>query len=193
MTGPERSRLAGIPISTAAGHQFPQVAFDGTKFLVVWTGSPFRNEFRYLGARSLRRCRRRRFRDRNIWGARDQSRMPQSRFDGTNYLVVWWDRRWSRSALSVAGESGRCGTRQFRDSESPSRRATAVPASRSTAPVPGRLDDHRNRTTAPTSTGAGEVPPERSSRDRASPVSPSATVAPRWRSTAPTTSLCGKA
>ncbi|MEO0100477.1 MAG: T9SS type A sorting domain-containing protein [candidate division WOR-3 bacterium] len=83
----------GIPISIAIERQrYPSIAFDGTNYLVVW-------QDRRLG-------------DWHIYGARvsqagivldtngipisiapERQRYPSVAFDGTNYLVVWEDRR----------------------------------------------------------------------------------------------------
>ncbi len=83
----------GIAISTATGRQrFPSVAFDGTNFLVVWADErssvstddiygtivqPNGNVLSPLGNVIA---------DDDYW--QDN---PSVAFDGTNYLVVWWD------------------------------------------------------------------------------------------------------
>jgi hypothetical protein len=87
---------SGIAISTAAGHQYyPAVAFDGTNYLVAW------HDGRTSGTTGL-----------DIYGARvsgaggvldaggipmstaaNDQQIPAVAFDGTNYLVAWYDLR----------------------------------------------------------------------------------------------------
>jgi len=84
---------AGIAISTAANYQyFPDVSFDGTNFMVVWQDDR-------SGVYDIYGCRV----DQDgvaqepagiqISGATDEQSRPSIDFDGTNYLVVWYDER----------------------------------------------------------------------------------------------------
>jgi len=89
---PGGNTLESFVIATGYAEQYPSVAFDGTNYLAVWQCS--RNDS----------C--------DIYGARvsptgivldptgiaistaiDSQRLPTVAFDGTNYLVVWQDRR----------------------------------------------------------------------------------------------------
>ena len=85
----------GISISTAPKTQnHPQVAYDGTNFFVVWEDK--RNstpEYDIYGARVTQNGE---VLDTNgilIFTADDWQKYPELAFDGTNYLVVWYDGR----------------------------------------------------------------------------------------------------
>jgi hypothetical protein len=87
---------AGIPISTAADDQTqPEVAFDGTNYLVAWEDSRAGSTYDVYGARVTA-----------AGAVLDPAGIPISTvandtfpnppavaFDGTNYLVAWEDRR----------------------------------------------------------------------------------------------------
>ena len=83
----------GIAISTAVNYQgFPSVAFDGTNYLVVWEhernssldiyGTRVSQDGQILEPSGIA-----------ISIASDWQEYPAVAFDGTNYLVVWEDRR----------------------------------------------------------------------------------------------------
>jgi hypothetical protein len=86
----------GIPVTTdTAKCQVPAIAFDGTNYLVLWEKS--RNA-------SVDICGTRVDKDGNVLDpsgitvsvAPDSQQYPSVAFDGTNYLVVWQDRRSGR-------------------------------------------------------------------------------------------------
>jgi len=84
---------SGIAISTAAENQyFPDISFDGTNYMVVWQDERS-DTFDIYGSRV----------DQNgivldpsgikISGATDEQYYPSIDFDGTNYFVAWFDNR----------------------------------------------------------------------------------------------------
>jgi len=84
---------SGIAISTAAENQyFPDISFDGTNYMVVWQDERS-DTFDIYGSRV----------DQNgivldpsgikISGATDEQHYPSIDFDGTNYFVAWFDNR----------------------------------------------------------------------------------------------------
>jgi hypothetical protein len=85
---------SGIPVSTSANRQrTPSAAFDGTNFLVVWSddrgdalgdiyGVRVNGTGTVLDPSGIA-----------ISTAQDMQRNPTAAFDGTNYFVVWEDRR----------------------------------------------------------------------------------------------------
>src|SRR5215210_1501564 len=96
----------GIPISTASNHQqAPNVAADGTNFLVVWQDCrtcPGSNSYDIYGARVDPE-------DGTVLDlggipistpATNDRVAPSVAFDGTNYLVVW--RGWSASQYAIS-------------------------------------------------------------------------------------------
>ena len=85
---------AGITISTANYNQYsPSAAFDGTNYLVVWEDGRNGDYSQIYGARvSETGC----ILDPNgirISTAGSTAKSPAIAFDGTNYLVVWADKR----------------------------------------------------------------------------------------------------
>ena len=79
----------GIPISTTEGQQFdPSVAFDGSRFLVVWTdyGSGFGDIF---GARMTTNGKVLEANGFVISSGDKGQGEPAVAFDGTRYLVAW--------------------------------------------------------------------------------------------------------
>jgi len=83
----------GIAISTAAGDQlYPSVIFGGNNYLVVW--QDFRNDtFDIYGARMDQSGTLLDTSGIAISTAEGDQIYPSLSFDGTNYLVVWEDRR----------------------------------------------------------------------------------------------------
>ena len=97
--------LDGVAISTAASYQWsPAVAFDGTNFLVVWTdydlGSGYCDIFAarvtpagvVLDPQGI-----------SISEAANDQEFPALAFDGTNFLVVWSDRRRGSNYSDIYG------------------------------------------------------------------------------------------
>ncbi len=83
----------GIPISTEVNHQqFPAVSFDGANYFVVW--SDYRGGYWVIyGARISRAGHV--IDSVGIWISRltALAQYPSVTFDGSNYFVVWQDRR----------------------------------------------------------------------------------------------------
>ena len=86
---------AGIPISTATNNQStPDIAFDGKNYLVVWGDN--RNDNYYYDVYGARVTAGGTVLDPSgivISNAANTQGQPAVAFDGTNYLVVWYDNR----------------------------------------------------------------------------------------------------
>jgi hypothetical protein len=90
---------AGFPISAAAEAQmYPAVAWDGADYLVVWQDLRSRTSWDVYGARVHGA-------DRSVLeaggvvvsAASDHQQLPDVAWDGTDFLVVWQDRRSTTS------------------------------------------------------------------------------------------------
>jgi hypothetical protein len=85
---------AGIAISVAANYQVvPAVAFDGTNFLVVWQDWRSGSEYDIYGARLSQAGSVLDPSGIAISIAANGQYVPAVAFDGTNFLVVWFDYR----------------------------------------------------------------------------------------------------
>ncbi|MEW6685951.1 MAG: T9SS type A sorting domain-containing protein, partial [Candidatus Edwardsbacteria bacterium] len=94
---------SGIAISTAADWQyFPSVAFDGTNYLVVWQDYRSGTSSDIYGARVNQSGTVLDTSGIAIFLAADDQYSPSVAFDGTNYLVVWYDYR-SGSSWDIYG------------------------------------------------------------------------------------------
>ena len=94
----------GIAISTAASWQeYPAISFDGTNFLVVWddTRNPAYDDI--YGARVSQTGTVLDPDGIAISTARSSQREPAVSFDGTNFLVVWEDKRSLSSYDDIYG------------------------------------------------------------------------------------------
>ncbi|MEO0070349.1 MAG: hypothetical protein ABIK18_06120, partial [candidate division WOR-3 bacterium] len=93
----------GIPISTAVNEQrFPAVAFDGTKFLVVWQDKRS-GSWDIYGARVSRYGTIFDTLGIPISTAVNEQGSPAVAFDGDNYLVVWEDYRNNSNTSDIYG------------------------------------------------------------------------------------------
>jgi hypothetical protein len=85
---------SGIAISTAANNQLdPAVAYDGTDFLVVWEDYRSGVDWDIYGARVTQAGVVLDPSGIAVSTAADSQYVPAVAFDGTNFLVVWQDRR----------------------------------------------------------------------------------------------------
>lgn len=95
----------GIIISTGADNQYsPTIAFDGTNYLVVWEDG--RNDPMYPDIYGARVDTSGNVLDTAgiaISTATYQQAYPSVAFDGTNYLVVWHDKRIGSSPSYICG------------------------------------------------------------------------------------------
>jgi uncharacterized protein (TIGR03437 family) len=85
----------GFPICTAASY-YPNMAFDGTNFLVVWHGTPPGGDMFHYDVYGARVTKGGAVLDPNGFPiAVDATNKEHTGidFDGTNYLVVWYDWR----------------------------------------------------------------------------------------------------
>jgi hypothetical protein len=85
---------AGIFIADAGSFEsYPDVAFDGTNYLVVWCYNDGSNPTDIYGARVSKQGNLLDNEPFIISDAAGDQSMPAVAFDGTNYLVVWYDGR----------------------------------------------------------------------------------------------------
>lgn len=85
---------AGIFIASAGDYDpYPGVAFDGTNFLVVWNYNESLNPYNIYGARVSKEGTLLDTEPIAISEATGSQMSPRAAFDGTNYLVVWYDSR----------------------------------------------------------------------------------------------------
>ena len=82
-----------IPVSTAYYSQNPDVAFDGDNFLVVWQDDRAVGNMNIYGARVAKNGVVLDTANILISGAMDSQAYPAIVYDGSDYLVVWQDRR----------------------------------------------------------------------------------------------------
>jgi len=92
----------GIAISTAANNQgVPSVAFDGTNYLVVWEDYRSGSDSDIYGCRVSPAGAILEPAGIAISTAANNQRRPSVSFDGTNYLVVWQDKRSGGGRISI--------------------------------------------------------------------------------------------
>ncbi len=92
----------GIAISTATDYQyFPDVSFGGTNYMVVWQDQRS-GTYDIYGSRVAQNGNVLDPTGIQISGATDEQNRPSIDFDGTNYLVVWDDKR-SGSEYDIYG------------------------------------------------------------------------------------------
>lgn len=85
---------AGIFIATAGSYDpNPDVAFDGTNYLVVWHYNESGDPYNIYGARVSKQGIVLDSEPFAISEATGTQMSPRAAFDGTNYLVVWYDSR----------------------------------------------------------------------------------------------------
>ena len=102
---------AGIPISTAAGDQIaPAVAWNGTDFLVVWTGTAAPTSFDIYGARVSGAGSVLDPAGIAISTAANDQTAPAVASWGDSFLVVWQDRRSGTSYDIYGAGVGADGT-----------------------------------------------------------------------------------
>ena len=93
---------AGIPISTAAnGQHAPAVAWNGTNFLVVWQDARS-GHLRHLRGAGQQRGQRARPRGHPHLHRGQRPDRAGGGLNGTNFLVVWQDRRSGTAPTSTA-------------------------------------------------------------------------------------------
>ena len=93
----------GIPISTATGTQStPQVSYYGPHYLVVWEDNRSGTGYDIYGARVRTNGTVVDVTGTGFSTAANDQLNPDLAFDGTNYLVVWQDRR-SGTAYDIFG------------------------------------------------------------------------------------------
>ncbi len=85
---------AGIPISTASDEQNrPSIDFDGTNYFIAWDDKRSGSEYDIYGTRVDTAGNVLNPAGIAISTAADAQYMPSVSFDGTNYLVAWYDHR----------------------------------------------------------------------------------------------------